>query len=277
MNRFIEVISQIKPKNNGSFPIADTIDLIGGYIQVDTVEDMHNHNISKLREGMLCYVQQDKSLYIFQNNNWSKYEEFVNKDQIVNSTGNNSDVVMSQKAVTDELNNIRNTYSTIELLSKDEFNKIQNKNTKTLYMITNNGSVEEVYVGNLPINLCKCSSDDSDVEKNLMYYGYIIDDTLLDYNDITKEHLNMSTMLNQEVKVLGKTSIGNCPGGSRILVAVPKNSGLKAYKDNGLGGLTQFDESILGVNGIILNIDTVDYLIFGEFASVAGERFIYIN
>ena len=37
MGEFIELIGQLKPKNNGSFPIADVNDLKGGNIQYDTV------------------------------------------------------------------------------------------------------------------------------------------------------------------------------------------------------------------------------------------------
>ena len=59
MNEYIEVISQIKPKNNGNFPIADVNDLKGGYIQVDTIQQMQEFPKAKLKEGMLCYVADD--------------------------------------------------------------------------------------------------------------------------------------------------------------------------------------------------------------------------
>ena len=71
MNEYIEVISQIKPKNNGNFPIADVNDLKGGYIQVDTVQQMQEFPAAKIREGMLCYVADDNHMYQFRNNAWN--------------------------------------------------------------------------------------------------------------------------------------------------------------------------------------------------------------
>ena len=71
MNEYIEVISQIKPKNNGNFPIADVNDLKGGYIQVQTIQEMNEFPISKLKEGMLCYVAEDNHMYQFRNNVWA--------------------------------------------------------------------------------------------------------------------------------------------------------------------------------------------------------------
>jgi hypothetical protein len=60
MNEYIELISQLKPKNNGNFPIADVNDLKGGYIQVDTIAEMQTFlYTNKLKEGMLCYVKTD--------------------------------------------------------------------------------------------------------------------------------------------------------------------------------------------------------------------------
>lgn len=58
MNEYIEVIGQLKPKNNASFALADVNDLRGGYIQVTNMSDMEAFlNTNKLKEGMLCYVK----------------------------------------------------------------------------------------------------------------------------------------------------------------------------------------------------------------------------
>ena len=74
MNEFIEVINQIKPKNNLKFPIADTIDLIGGYIQVNLLDDMHTLPDSKKRDGMLCYVKENDTIYKLCGNEWNKFQ-----------------------------------------------------------------------------------------------------------------------------------------------------------------------------------------------------------
>ena len=68
MNEYIEVISQIKPKNNQKFAIADVNDLKGGYIQVDTISQMNAFlSTSKLKEGMLCYVKNvEDDIHMYQ-------------------------------------------------------------------------------------------------------------------------------------------------------------------------------------------------------------------
>lgn len=67
MNGYIEVINQLKPKNNATFPLADVNDLRGGYIQVDTIEEMNSFPTSRLKVGMLCYVKDDpRSQHMYQ-------------------------------------------------------------------------------------------------------------------------------------------------------------------------------------------------------------------
>lgn len=58
MNEYIEVIGQLKPKNNRNFAVADVNDLKGGYIQVDSISEMQAFlSTNKLKEGMLCFVK----------------------------------------------------------------------------------------------------------------------------------------------------------------------------------------------------------------------------
>lgn len=64
MTEYIEVISQIKPKNNLNFAIADVNDLRGGYIQVNEKQEMENFLLTnKLKEGMLCYIKNSPDIY----------------------------------------------------------------------------------------------------------------------------------------------------------------------------------------------------------------------
>lgn len=56
----IELISTIKPKNGGSFPIAEANDIKGGYYSVESIEIMESIPISRRSAGMLCYVIGDK-------------------------------------------------------------------------------------------------------------------------------------------------------------------------------------------------------------------------
>lgn len=75
MSEYIEIISQLKPKNNATFPIADVNDLRGGYIQVETIEEMNRFlQTNKLKEGMLCYVKQsptENHMYQYYNGTWN--------------------------------------------------------------------------------------------------------------------------------------------------------------------------------------------------------------
>jgi hypothetical protein len=58
MNKYLEIISEFRPKNGQNFAIADVNDLRGGYIQVTTLEEMNAFlTTNKLKYGMLCYVK----------------------------------------------------------------------------------------------------------------------------------------------------------------------------------------------------------------------------
>ena len=63
MGKYIELISQLKPINGKNFPIVDSQDVIGGYVQFDTYENMVEHPDSKLRIGMLAYVISRNKIY----------------------------------------------------------------------------------------------------------------------------------------------------------------------------------------------------------------------
>ena len=66
--------------------------------------------------------------------------------------------------------------------------------------------------------------------------------------------------------------------GDRVVVAVPYDKRmLVAYKDNGIGGMMQWSTSIMGANGLMLMIDDVPYMVFGEFMSVGGTLKLYIE
>ena len=78
MNKFIEVISEFRPKNGQTFAIADVNDLRGGYIQVTTLAEMNAFlSTNKLKEGMLCYVKEvpdDTHMFIYRGTNWEIWE-----------------------------------------------------------------------------------------------------------------------------------------------------------------------------------------------------------
>ena len=113
-----------------------------------------------------------------------------------------------------------------------------------------------------------------------VYYGFFphtVDESVVNYDMITFEHmLHEDSVFNTAEGILDKTSVGEVPVGGWIFVAIKKDLGLKAMKDNGIGGLVEFEESTAGANGIEKEYEGETYLVFGEFAIIDGERFIYI-
>ena len=118
-------------------------------------------------------------------------------------------------------------------------------------------------------------------QENFIYYGYIpqsVYGNTISFKDITIDMImHENSVMNTTKEPLEKTSVGSVPEACFIVIAIPKESGFVAMKDNGFGGLMPFDESIIGANGIEVKYDDVDYLIFGEFSLVSGERFIYVK
>lgn len=78
MNKFLEVISEFRPKNGQQFAIADVNDLRGGYIQVETIEEMNAFlSTNKLKWGMLCFVKEvpdTNHMFIYRHNRWEVWE-----------------------------------------------------------------------------------------------------------------------------------------------------------------------------------------------------------
>ena len=113
-----------------------------------------------------------------------------------------------------------------------------------------------------------------------IYYGYFpysVDASLNDFNNVTIDHiLHDDAVMKTANGVLDKTSLGNVPEACFIIVAIKEDLNLKAQKDNGIGGLVDFDESVCGANNLKVNFNGQSYLLFGEYTIISGERFIYI-
>lgn len=109
-------------------------------------------------------------------------------------------------------------------------------------------------------------------------YGNILD-SITSFSQITMDMLESS--LNHIVKIkpqkLPKTSLGMLQAGSKVLVIIPQEYDYVATKDNGIGGKVPFDESIMGANGESITLGNKLYRIYGEFMTVNGELFIYID
>ena len=71
----IPLISNISQKNNGSFWLVDSNAIYGGLYHVNTVEEMNNLPVVRLKPGMMCYIKNDDVYYQYKNNKWSILEE----------------------------------------------------------------------------------------------------------------------------------------------------------------------------------------------------------
>ena len=115
-----------------------------------------------------------------------------------------------------------------------------------------------------------------------IYYGYIpvsIHGGLYaSFEEITPELIKdeNNTFEIVEPKALDKVSLGNVPENALMIVMVPAAAELKVFKDNGMGAKVAFDESIAGANGIFFEMDEIEYALYGEWATVDGERLVYI-
>lgn len=116
-----------------------------------------------------------------------------------------------------------------------------------------------------------------------IYYGYmpveVHEGRFESFEQITPELIKDERNVLQiiEPQYLDKTSIGNVPANALIIVLVPEAGEYKVFKDNGMGSKEEFDESVIGSNGISFEMDEINYVLYGEFAIVSGERFIYVT
>lgn len=117
--------------------------------------------------------------------------------------------------------------------------------------------------------------------KSQMFYG-VVDPTtsgvITTYADVTIDMLNnaegvKSTKPGERLAL----SLGYVDEGSYIIIAVPALYDFTVTKDNGFGGKIEFDESVIGANGIDVEFGDTDYRLYGEFVLVGGERIVYIE
>lgn len=122
--------------------------------------------------------------------------------------------------------------------------------------------------------------DSEMTEENMMYYGFIPYSVSgsIEYEDVTKELLEIETVKKVTPGVLQKTSTGIFDEGDMVIVAFPSSYNLVAYKDNGFNSKVPFDGiGVPCVNGLDVKIGGVDYKVYGEMMLVSGELFVYVD
>ena len=116
-----------------------------------------------------------------------------------------------------------------------------------------------------------------------MYYGRLTLDEVggrpINYNQITSTMITTGANVTKTTpKTMGKTGFGVGNTYDHLIVVVPASKGYTVTKDNGFGGKMPFDEDLFGSsNGIPMNINGVDYLLYGEAMTVSGQLFFYID
>lgn len=112
-----------------------------------------------------------------------------------------------------------------------------------------------------------------------IFYGKFVDQ-ISSFDELTPEMLVSpeNKIVSVTAGKMGKTPISDIVAGNKVLVLVPSDYGYVATKDNGIGGKVPFDTSIMGCNGEKqITVDGSTYNIYGEFMTVSGELFIYVD
>lgn len=155
----------------------------------------------------------------------------------------------------------------LELISKINFDNLSTHDKTIL------GSINELHdiMGSLSPEL---------TTKTRMYYGTINlseIENFKSFKNLTKEMLENSS--NITITMPGereKQRITDVVPGSCVLVVIPAFFNLDVKKDDGFGEQIDFDESILGANGVDITIDKIPYRVYGEFAMTSGDRIVHI-
>lgn len=112
-----------------------------------------------------------------------------------------------------------------------------------------------------------------------IFYGKFVDQ-INSFDELTPDMLISpeNKIVSVTAGKMGKTPISDIVAGNKVLVLVPSDYGYVATKDNGIGGKVPFDTSIMGCNGEKqITVDGSTYNIYGEFMTVSGELFIYVD
>ena len=180
MSEYIEVIGQLVPKNNRNFAIADVNDLRGGYIQVETVDEMNAFLATdKLKEGMLCYVKTvDNAIHMYQYNSgeWLPW--------IVEGGGGGSGMTLITVNYLSDLNS-----DTLKIPGQivyvNEVNEIRYYNNSTW------NSFSKIYIQNTPPD-----------DKGGIWIDTSDDKVFLDSNGVIQNLLQVISVLQEKISKL---------------------------------------------------------------------------
>ena len=220
-------------------------------------------------QNLETYIQEEITRATNKENNLQS-QITINKNNITN--------------INNQVSTIKNQMLKMAFVSQAQYDALSTKDSMTNYAIINNGKIVKMYTGVYQWDICNLFAEDLPTEEKEehIFYGYIINDTITSFNQITyemiQEAVSNKTLIQSDVNTLPKTSLGIVPLRAWIFVAIPRSSNYIATKDNGIGGKMMFSEEVVGTNGnVISTFDTIEYKIYGEYSTTEGERFIYID
>ena len=119
--------------------------------------------------------------------------------------------------------------------------------------------------------------EDPVVEAKIMYGLMPIADHMENLDAITADDLANANLTLVDVSPIDKT-LFPVNGNDIVVILVPAESDLIAYRDNGFGSMEPFSEEIIGCNGQkVYSIGGIDYRLYAEFQLVgASDYFIYV-
>lgn len=123
-------------------------------------------------------------------------------------------------------------------------------------------------------------------QPEFMWYGRLTLDEVggspIKYNKITAQMITTGANVKKvRPQIMGKTRFAkevDTNTYDHLIIVVPVSKRYTVTKDNGFGGKVPFDETLFGSeNGTPININGVDYLLYGEALTSPSEIFFYID
>lgn len=155
------------------------------------------------------------------------------------------------------------------------------------------GTVTELEIGNTPTVTISGTYPNLVLNFGLptkqpefMWYGRLTLDEIggrpIEYNKITAQMITTGANITKvKPQTMGKTRFAPASETNtydHLIIVVPVSKGYTVTKDNGFGGKVPFDETLFGSeNGTPMNINGVDYLLYGEALTSPSEIYFYID
>ena len=109
----ITLISGLKQANGGVFPLIDSNDIQGGLYSVSTADEVELIPSVRLKEGMLCWVEELEEFKQYKNSAWGKYEVGFNINETFEELGNKT-IIQYIKANATNISSITSRVKTLE-------------------------------------------------------------------------------------------------------------------------------------------------------------------